>query len=335
MAAGALVAAVAIPAVGFAGMVTRDTATKFNTMATPELGQIPVRSEILDRHGNVLAYYYGRGIDRVPVSYAQISPAMRQAIVAIEDSRFYQHGAIDFKGTVRAIVNNLEHNPVQGGSTLAQQYVKNVLYLSSPNPQAAFAGATSETIGRKIRELRMAARVEHQMSKNQILAAYLNVAYFGSSAYGVEVAAERYFNTDASKLTLPQSALLAGLVENPTAYDPINNPKTALDRRNQVLQRMVQVGDITQSAADAAGRQPLGLNPTVLQKGCTSTSARYAGFFCDYVLASMKVDPEFKQAWQRLNGIGGLKIYTTLDPATPARGPERGQLHAAAAALVG
>jgi membrane peptidoglycan carboxypeptidase len=314
VATGALVAAVVIPTVGLAGMVTRDTAKNFNTMATPELGQIPVRSEMLDRHGNVLAYYYGRGIDRVPVSYAQISPVMRQAIVAIEDARFYQHGAIDFKGTLRAVINNLQHNPVQGGSTLAQQYVKNVLYLSSPNPQAAFAGATSETLGRKIRELRMATRVEHQMSKNEILAAYLNVAYFGSSAYGVEVAAERYFSTDASKLTLPQAALLAGLVENPTAYDPLNNPKTALTRRNLVLQRMVQLGDITQAQADAASKGPLGLNPSVLQKGCTSTSARYAAFFCDYVLASMKVDPEFKQAWQRLNGIGGLKIYTTLDP---------------------
>jgi membrane peptidoglycan carboxypeptidase len=314
VAAGALVAAVVIPTVGFAGMVTRDTATNFNTMATPELGQIPVRSEMLDRHGNVLAYYYGRGIDRVPVSYAQISPVMRQAIVAIEDARFYQHGAIDFKGTLRAVINNLENTTVQGGSTLAQQYVKNVLYLSSPNPQAAFEGATRETIARKIRELRMAARVEHQMSKNAILAAYLNVAYFGSSAYGVEVAAERYFSTDASKLTLPQAALLAGLVENPTAYDPLNNPKVGLTRRNLVLQRMVQVGTITQAEADAASRQPLGLNPSALQKGCTSTSARYAAFFCDYVLASMKVDPGFKQAWQRLNGIGGLKIYTTLDP---------------------
>ena len=314
VAAGALVAAIAIPAVGFAGMAAREGATKFNTMATPELGQIPVRSELLDRHGKVLAYYYSRGIDRVPVSYAQISPVMRQAIVAIEDSRFYQHGAIDFKGTIRAVINNLQHNAVQGGSTIAQQYVKNVLYLSSPNPQAAFAGATSETIGRKIRELRMAVRVEHQMSKNDILASYLNMAYFGSSAYGVEVAAQRYFSTDASKLTLPQAALLAGLVENPTAYDPINNPQTALTRRNQVLQRMVQVGDITQAEADAAGKGPLGLNPSALQKGCTSTSARYAAFFCDYVLASMKVDPEFKQAWQRLNGIGGLKIYTTLDP---------------------
>jgi len=273
VATGALVAAVVIPAVGVAGIATRNAATKFNTMATPELGQIPVRSEILDRHGHVLAYYYARGIDRVPVTYAQIAPVMRQAIVAIEDSRFYQHGAIDFKGTVRAVINNLEHQPVQGGSTLAQQYVKNVLYLSAPNPQAAFAGATSETLGRKVRELRMAARVEHTMSKNQILAGYLNAAYFGSSAYGIEVAAQRYFSTDASKLTLPQAALLAGLVENPTAYDPINYPKEATARRDQVLQRMVQVGDITQAQADAAGKQPLGLNPSMPQKGCTSSSA--------------------------------------------------------------
>jgi len=314
VAAGALVAAVAIPAVGLTGITVRNTAKNFNAMSTPELGQIPVRSEILDRHGNVLAYYYGRGIDRVPVSYAQIAPAMRQAIVAIEDSRFYQHGAIDFKGTIRAVINNLQHNAVQGGSTIAQQYVKNVLYLSAPDPQAAFAGATRETIGRKIRELRMAVRVEHQMSKNQILASYLNVAYFGSSAYGVEVAAERYFSTGASRLTLPQAALLAGLVENPTAYDPLTNPKTALARRNLVLQRMAQVGDITPAQAGAADRQPLGLSPSMPQSGCTSSSARYAAYFCDYVLAAMRVDPAYKQAWQRLNGIGGLKIYTTLDP---------------------
>ena len=155
VAAGALVAAVVIPTVGFAGMVTRDTATNFNTMATPELGQIPVRSEMLDRHGNVLAYYYGRGIDRVPVSYAQISPVMRQAIVAIEDARFYQHGAIDFKGTVRAVINNLQNTTVQGGSTLAQQYVKNVLYLLA-QPAGGVRGRDQGDLARKIRELRMA-----------------------------------------------------------------------------------------------------------------------------------------------------------------------------------
>ena len=315
VATGALVAAVVIPAVGVAGIATRNAATKFNTMATPELGQIPVRSEMLDRHGHVLAHYYARGIDRVPVTYAQIAPVMRQAIVAIEDSRFYQHGAIDFKGTIRAVINNLQHNAVQGGSTIAQQYVKNVLYLSSPNPQAAFAGATSETIGRKIRELRMAVRVEHQMSKDQILAAYLNAAYFGSSAYGIQVAAQRYFSTDATHLTLAQAALLAGLVENPSAYDPINNPQQAIARRSQVLERMAQLGYITTTQADAAAKQPLGLHASVLQTGCTSSSSLYAGYFCDYVLAAMREDPAYKQAWQRLNGIGGLKIYTTLDPA--------------------
>ena len=99
---GALVAGIALPAVGALGTIVRDGATKFNTLDTPELHQLPVRSAILDRHGKVLAYYYPRGIDRVPVDYSQISPDMRQAIVAIEDSRFYQHGAIDFRGTIRA-----------------------------------------------------------------------------------------------------------------------------------------------------------------------------------------------------------------------------------------
>ena len=111
--AGALVAAILIPTVGLTGITVRNAATRFNNLSTPELGQLPVRSEMLDRHGNLLAYYYSRGIDRVPVAYAQISPVMRQAVVAIEDSRFYQHGAIDFRGTLRALVNNLEHRPVQ------------------------------------------------------------------------------------------------------------------------------------------------------------------------------------------------------------------------------
>jgi membrane peptidoglycan carboxypeptidase len=313
--AGALVAVIVIPAVGLTGITVRNATTKFNNLSTPELGQLPVRSEILDRHGNLIAYYYSRGIDRVPVTYAQISPVMRQAIVAIEDSRFYQHGAIDFRGTLRALVNNLEHRPVQGGSTLAQQYVKNVEILSAPNPQAAFANATMDTIGRKIRELRMAVRAEHTMSKDQILAGYLNAAYFGNSSYGIQIAAERYFSENASQLTLPQAALLAGIVENPAAYNPLlDNTQAATARRAQVLQRMAQLHDITQAQADAAAHSPLGLNPSLPQSGCTSTSARYAAYFCDYVLAVMRQDAAYKQAWARLNGIGGLKISTTLDP---------------------
>ncbi len=313
-AGGALVAALVLPAVGMAGMAARNAATNFNQLATPELGQLPVRSEILDRYGHVLAYYYPRGIDRMPVSFARISPVMRKAIVAIEDSRFYSHGAIDFRGTVRALVNNLEHKPVQGGSTLAQQYVKNVEILSSPNPQQAIVSATADTIGRKIRELRMAVRAEQGMTKNQILAGYLNVAYFGNQAYGVQVAARRYFNTGASRLTLPQAALLAGLVENPAQYDPLFSKKDAIARRNTVLARMAQVHDITPAQAAAAKKQPLRLHLTAPQSGCTSRSAEYAGYFCDYVLAVIRHDAAYKQVWARLNGTGGLKILTTLDP---------------------
>jgi membrane peptidoglycan carboxypeptidase len=311
---GALVAALALPAVGVLGVVVRNGATHFNELATPELGQLPVRSEILDRYGHLLAYYYPRGIDRVPVSYNQIAPQMRHAIVAIEDSRFYKHGAIDFKGTLRALVNNIEHKPVQGGSTLAQQYVKNVEILSSPNPQKAALSAAADTVGRKIRELRMAVRVEHSMSKNQILAGYLNVAYFGNQSYGIQTASHRYFSRSATHLSLRQAALLAGIVENPAAYNPLLHESAARERRNTVLARMAQLGYITKSQAAADEAKPLGLRQTTPQSGCTSTTAKYAGYFCDYVVAKIRHDKAYKQVWSRLNGMGGLKIYTTLDP---------------------
>jgi membrane peptidoglycan carboxypeptidase len=311
---GALVAGVALPAIGGIGTVIRNAANKFNTLSTPELHQLPVRSELLDSRGKLLAYYYPRGIDRVPVPYSQIAPPMRSAIVAIEDSRFWVHGAIDFRGTIRAIVNNLQHKPIQGGSTLAQQYVKNVEILSAPNPQQAFASATQETIGRKIRELRMAVRVEHTMPKEQILAGYLNAAYFGNESYGIETAAERYFSTSAAKLALAQAATLAGMVEDPSYYDPLQFPSHALDRRNIVLARMVQLHDITAAAAAAAEKQPLGLNTSKPQQsGCTSKSAKYAAYLCDYVIAVIHHDKAYKKVWSRLNGAGGLIITTTLN----------------------
>ena len=311
---GALVAGVALPAIGGIGTVIRNASNKFNTLKTPELHQLPVRSELLDRKGKLLAYYYPRGINRVPVTYSQISQPMRQAIVAIEDSRFYQHGAIDFRGTLRALVYNLQHKTVQGGSTLAQQYVKNVEILSAPDPQAAFATATAENVGRKIRELRMAARVEHTMSKPQILAGYLNAAYFGNQSYGVETAAERYFSTSAAKLTLSQAAVLAGIVEDPSLYNPLIYPKNALARRNTVIARMYQLHYINKTTETAAIKAPLGLNTSVPQQsGCTSKSAKYAAYLCDYVIAVIRHDKAYKKVWSRLNGAGGLIITTTLD----------------------
>jgi membrane peptidoglycan carboxypeptidase len=313
--AGLLAGGLAIPAVGAVGLVTRNQTNSFNNMKTGVIGQLPVRSEILDSRGHLLAYFYPRGIDREPVTFAQISPIMRKAIVAIEDSRFYQHGAIDVRGTIRAIVYDLEHKQVQGGSTLTQQYVKNALILTAPNPQMAKL-ATSETLSRKIKELRLAIDVEGKMTKDQILAGYLNAAFFGTfygnQAVGVGAAAERYFDTTAAQLTLPEAAMLAGMVENPSLDNPVTDPAAAIKRRNVVLARMAQLKIISQARAVAVGKQGLGLHLSPLQTGCTSGSAKPAAFFCDYVVSLLKQDNAFSQAWNVLNTSGGLQIYTTL-----------------------
>jgi membrane peptidoglycan carboxypeptidase len=313
--AGLLAGGLAIPAVGAVGLVTRNQTNSFNNMKTGVIGQLPVRSEILDSRGHLLAYFYPRGIDREPVTFAQISPIMRKAIVAIEDSRFYQHGAIDVRGTIRAIVYDLEHKQVQGGSTLTQQYVKNALILTAPNTQMA-EQATSETLSRKIKELRLAIDVERKMTKDQILAGYLNAAFFGTfygnQAVGVGAAAERYFDTSAAQLTLPEAAMLAGMVENPSLDNPVTDPAGAIKRRNVVLARMAQLKVISQARAVAAGKQGLGLHLSPLQTGCTSGSARSAAFFCDYVVSLLKQGKAFSEAWNTLNTTGGLKIYTTL-----------------------
>ena len=295
--AGLLVAAVAVPVVGAAGVLTRNAANTFNTLKVPSLGQIPSRSEILDADGNLIAYYYPKNIYRVPVAYNQIAPVMRNAIVAIEDSRFYQHGAFDLRGTARALANDLSNNAnTQGGSTLAQEYVKNALILTATTKQQQ-DDASEDTVARKIRELRMAAVVEHEMTKQQLLAAYLNAAYYDESAYGIQVAAERYFSTSAAGLTLPEAALLAGLVRNPTAYNPVYNPGPAIERRNTVLARMAQVGYITRAQAAAAEKLPLALKMSTLplQSGCLSQSAAADAFFCDYVLAVMRNNPALRR----------------------------------------
>jgi membrane peptidoglycan carboxypeptidase len=331
---GVLAAGLAIPLVGSVGLGIKTAADKFESMSTQALGQVPQRSELLDSKGNLIAYIYGvdepyyygpgntkqvqaTGIDRAPVPYSKISPNMRQAIVAIEDDRYWQHGALDFRGTVRAIVNNLEHKPVQGGSTLAQQYVKNVLILTAKNPLQA-ENATSETLGRKIHELRLAIQAEHQMSRAEILAGYLNDAYFGYPIVGIQTAAQAYFGTSAKNLTLAQAADLAGMVENPSLYSPVQNPKTSVERRNIVLARMAQLRMISKSTAAATEKKPLGLHLTALQNGCISTTAKAEGFFCDYAVQSLLRDPALgKTVADRahLLATGGLKIYTTLNPA--------------------
>jgi membrane peptidoglycan carboxypeptidase len=321
---GVIAAAMALPVVATTGVVLRDQANKAAAPASASFGTIPQRSEILDANGHLLAYVYGvnlgnstkaSGIDRQPVTYDQIAPAMGKAVVAIEDNRFWTEGALDVKGTLRALINDLQHKPVQGGSSITQQYVKNMLILTAPNAQQAQA-AYEATLSRKLHELRLAISVAHQQSKQQILTGYLNDAYFGNLAYGIEVAAETYFGTSAAKLTLPQAALLAGMVENPTGYNPFTNPATATKRRNTVLARMVQTGVLSSKDAAAAEKAPLGVHNTTPDNGCTAAIAGSSAFFCNYAEQALVRDSTIAktpQARAKLLATGGLKIYTTLD----------------------
>ena len=313
LAAGLLVGGMTLTAVGLAGTAARDAAETFNDLSLPTPSVVPSRSEIVAGDGSLIAYYYPEGRDRMPVSYQQISPSMRHAIVAIEDYRYYQHGALDIQGTLRAVVADLTGGQVQGGSTLAQQYVKNALLLTAVD-SAEQRAAVADSLARKIRELRIAAGVEHALTPDQLLAAYLNVVYFANGTYGVQIAAQRYFGTTAARLNLDQSALLAGVVQNPTEYDPVTNPAAALRRRNVVLARMAQLHDISKQAATAAGQAPLGVHFSVppLQQGCTSASAT-AAWFCDYVVAELRTNPAYRLAWRDLNTIGGLTVDTTMN----------------------
>jgi membrane peptidoglycan carboxypeptidase len=314
VATGVIVAAITLPVVGMAGVGVRDAAETFNDLPVPALSRLPTRSEILDASGGLIAYYYPNHIYRVPVTFSQIAPVMREAIVAIEDSRYYQHGALDFRGTLRAIAADVTGGQVQGGSTLAQQYVKNALLLTAAD-SAEQRAAVADSLARKIRELRIAVTVERQLSKNQLLAAYLNVAYFDNEAYGIAVAAQRYFGTTAAKLTLPEAALLAGMVQNPSAYDPLAYSAAATARRNVVLARMAQLHYVSKAAAATAAKAPLDLHYSVqsLRQGCSSASAT-AAWFCDYVVAELRTNRAYSTAWQTMNTIGGVQIHTTMNP---------------------
>jgi membrane peptidoglycan carboxypeptidase len=310
---GLLAGGLLLPPALLAGTAVRDAAQTFDSLSVPRLAAIPSRSAILASDGSVIAYYYPNHIYRHPVSYSQIAPSMREAIVAIEDSRYYHHGAIDPQGTMRAIVTDLTGGQIQGGSTIAQQYVKNALLLTAAD-SAEQRAAAADTIARKIRELRIAVNVEHELTPDQLLAAYLNAAYFANETYGVGVAAQRYFGTTAARLSLDQSALLAGLVENPSLYDPLTNAAAAVRRRNLVLARMAQLGYISHHVAAAAERAPLGLHysPQSLRDGCAG-AAPATSWFCDYVVAEMRTDPAYRQAWHQLNTSGGLTIDTTMN----------------------
>jgi membrane peptidoglycan carboxypeptidase len=321
---GAVLAGLALPAVGMLGLAARGTAEGFDEipamMTSPPLSQ---RTTILDADGEKIADVFYRNRTVVPLD--QMSERVRQAIVAIEDARFYEHGAVEPQSMVRALTRNVEQGGVtQGASTLTQQYVKNVFVEQAGDDQEAIAEAIDQSgadgLGRKIREIKYAIELEQELTKDEILANYLNITYFGQQAYGIEAAAQHYFSKPASELALHEAALLAGLVQSPSAYDPVANPDGATDRRNTVLQAMVSTGDITQRQADEATARGLGLDISDPQNGCI-TAVADAGFFCDYVREEFLGNPVFgetREDREAMWALGGLTIQTTLDPQAQA-----------------
>ena len=310
---GVVVSGVLLPVLATIGVVTNGSLNGYNgipsTLAKPPL---PQRTVILAADGtNIATLYYQ---DRIEVPIAEISQVMQDAIVAIEDSRFYSHHGFDLRGTLRALVSNATGSQVQGGSTLTQQYVKNIL-LGSAKSDQEMAAATERSYTRKLQELRYALAIEKQMTKKQILEGYLNIAYFGSGAYGVEAAARRYFSKSASRLTLAEASLLAGLVQQPYGYDPLRYPDAATARRSIVLNRMAELGYITEAQAQATAKRPLSdiLNPTTNSNGCTTS---IAPFFCDYVIKVVRSSAAFGATLAERDALlrkGGLTITTTLD----------------------
>jgi membrane peptidoglycan carboxypeptidase len=310
--AGVLVAAVLLPFAGGLGLAARNSVQAFDEQPCDVDPGTPPQASIMYAGAGQVARFYSQNRQIIPIS--QIPAVMRKAIIAIEDRRFLEHHGVDPEALARAVVKNSQSGEVvQGGSTLTMQYVKNVR-LYSAKTDAEQREAVEVSPARKLIEARCALELENKWSKDEILGRYLNITYFGASAYGVQTAAKTYFRKNADRLSLPEAALLAGLVQSPVRYDPYRSRQAAKDRRDTVLNDMQSLGYITAKQAAQAKASPVRVVPKAKSslKDCanTTTNIRNAGFFCDYVKSYLK-SIGFPQ--ERLE-TGGYKIYTTLSP---------------------
>jgi penicillin-binding protein 1A len=265
--------------------------------------ELAVRSVVSDRDGKLLAVIHEEE-NRSTVELSKVPAALVSAVLDTEDDRFWLHGGVDLRSTVRALATDVSGGGLtQGGSTITQQLVKNSLLTPE------------KTFGRKFKEAVLAVREERKLTKKQILQEYLNTVYFGNHAYGVQAAAETYFNRDVSQITVGEAAFLAGMVQNPIGYDPLRYPQASRNRRSVVLDRMVAAGDLSRAAADRVREEPLPTklaNPVQLPKD----------YFVDDVKQLLENDPRFLggSPQQRQNAVnkGGLHVFTTIDPRMQA-----------------
>jgi penicillin-binding protein 1A len=272
------------------------TTTKGEGLA--QMSELSERSVVLRRDGSKITDLF---VDenREPVKLSQVPDAVVNAVIGVEDDRFWKHHGIDLRGTFRALATNVSSGQVrQGGSTITQQLVKNSLLTPE------------KTVDRKVREALLAWRVEDHNTKKQILERYLNTVYFGNGAYGVQAAGEVYFGKKASQLDSGDAAILAGLIRNPVGYDPIRYPDAARARRRVVVDRLVKEGVMTA----AAGQRAL---ERALPKGVTNLTQQRNDYFVEEVKKALLHDRRLGETQQeRSNAVfkGGLKIYTTVDP---------------------
>src|SRR5437016_913070 len=275
---------------GFTGAAIWMSSCDLSSLKPVEVGQ---NSFVYAADGSVLGSIPAEK-NRQPVDLNQMSEWVPKATVAIEDRRFWQHGALDYAGIVRAIFANVRAgHVVQGGSTITQQLARN-LYIKKP----------SQTFGRKATEACLAIKLARERSKSWILQAYINQVFYGNRAYGIEAAAQTYFSKRASHLTLSQAALLAGLPQAPSLFDPFHRPQDAIQRRDEVLRAMLANHYITATQyANAIAERQLNLRP-----GQLYTSIREP-YFLSYVRDELQ-----REYGSNTVRTGGLRVYTTIDP---------------------
>lgn len=309
--AGMIVAAIFIPGTAFMASTTSKVSKDIIDLplALQDLPN-PQTTRVLASNGKRIAYFYQENRQDVPLD--KIAPIMREAIISIEDYRFYEHGALDLKGTLRALLNNAADGDTQGGSSITQQLVKLTLVQQATTKEQR-AAATEVSTARKIRELKLAINYEKKYDKDEILEHYLNIAYFGDGAYGVNAAAYHYFSVSPDKLTTAQAATLAGLVQNPEQYNPRIYPERALKRRNTVLAVMARLGKISRAEAEELSATPIGLKITSFPNGCVES---VASFSCDYIRRYLLKEPALGDTVEERQAMlerGGLTIKSNID----------------------
>jgi membrane peptidoglycan carboxypeptidase len=317
--AGVVVAAAAFPAIAMGGLAAKAGADEFAEL--PTALNVPTPPQITYVYASdgktLLATFYDENRHDVPLS--EIPQVMRDAIIAAEDNRFYEHNGVDVQGVLRAFVANQQRDDTQGASTLTMQYVRQAITYGATSPKEVLA-ATEDTGARKVREMRLALGLEKQLTKDQILQNYLNIAAFGNGAYGVYAASQVYFNKEPKDLTLEEAALLAGLPKAPSSYNPSTETgkPQALERRHYVLGQMVNLGMISQAQFEVADKSEITVPGSRTPRDCVATTVNHWGFFCDFFQRWWADQEEFgRDGVERISKLkaGGYRITSTLDVA--------------------